>query len=129
LAVDDEPMILRAISSALSFAGFGVVVAGNGVAGLEAFSQTPEAVDLILADIAMPGLGGLEMCERIRKIRPDVPILLMTGYSPVVISSVANIRYPLIRKPFLLEDLIRAVRENIAPPPGVADSAADTAQG
>jgi DNA-binding NtrC family response regulator len=128
LAVDDEPMILRAISAALAFAGFSVIVAENGIAGLEAFSQSPKAIDLVLVDIAMPILGGLEMSERIRKIRPEIPILLMTAYSPLVISTVADIRYPLIRKPFLLDDLIRAVSENIEPP-SVANTTADSAQG
>jgi CheY-like chemotaxis protein len=53
LAVDDEPTVLRAITSILTTAGFGVVVAEHGVAGLEAFSRQPQAFDLVLADVVM----------------------------------------------------------------------------
>jgi two-component system response regulator HydG len=113
LGVDDEPMILRAITSALSMAGFGVVVAEHGLAGLEAFERSRDAIDLVLADVVMPLLGGIQMAERIRGIRPDVPIVLMTAYTDVVISRMTHVKYPILRKPFLLEDLVRTVKVNI----------------
>jgi len=116
LAVDDEPAILRAITSILTTAGFGVVGARHGVAGLEAFAKMPEAFNLVLADVVMPRLGGIAMADEIRHIRPDIPIILMTAFSGVTISKMANLKYPVIRKPFLPGDLMRIVFENIKTP-------------
>jgi len=92
-----------------------VIVAENGAAGLEAFLRAREEIDLVLTDIVMPGLDGLEMVERIKRIRADVPIILMTAYSDAVISTLDEVKYPLIRKPFLAQDLIQMVRDNLPP--------------
>ena len=55
---------------ALAMSGFRAIVAENGAAGLEAFSMAPDEIRLILADVMMPCMGGLEMAEQIRAIRP-----------------------------------------------------------
>ena len=115
LAVDDEAFALRSVTAALALGGFMVIVAENGAAGLEAFLRAREEIDLVLTDIVMPGLDGLEMVERIKRIRADVPIILMTAYSDAVISTLDEVKYPLIRKPFLAQDLIQMVRDNLPP--------------
>ena len=116
LVVDDEPAVLRFVTSVLAMAEFKVIVAENGAAGLEAFGEARNQIDLVLADVVMPFMGGLEMAAGIRAIRKNVPILLMTGYSDTVINALPDLEFPLIRKPFLPEDLIRAIWANIAPP-------------
>jgi DNA-binding NtrC family response regulator len=116
LVVDDEPTVLRSVTTALAMDGFRVMVAENGVAGLEAFMIAPDDVILVLTDIVMPAMNGLEMAEKIRAIRPHARILLMTGYSDAVLLTLSEPSLPLIRKPFLPDDLLRAVHRVLEPP-------------
>jgi DNA-binding NtrC family response regulator len=109
LVVDDEPTVLRSVTTALAMDGFRVMVAENGVAGLEAFLVAPDEIVLVLADVVMPVMNGLEMADKIRALRPATRILLMTGYSDAVILTLSQPALPLIRKPFLPDDLIRAI--------------------
>jgi DNA-binding response OmpR family regulator len=120
LVVDDEPMILRAASMALSMEGYQVVVAENGAAGLEQFLAAPESIELVLTDVMMPYLNGLELAERIRAVRPDTRVVLMTAYSDAVIVTMNGPKLPLLRKPFLPDELMRVVRANLAPPTATA---------
>jgi two-component system, cell cycle sensor histidine kinase and response regulator CckA len=116
LVVDDDPMVVRAITAALATEGYQVMVAQSGAAGLEIFLADPDAIDLVLSDVIMPFLNGIEMAKQITAARPGAPIVLMSGYSDAVITTLNEPRYPLIRKPFLTEDLIRVVQANITPP-------------
>ena len=116
LIVDDEPTVLRSVTTALAMAGYRVMVAENGVAGLEAFMVARDEIVLVLADVVMPTMNGLEMAEKIRGMAPQTRILLMTGYSDAALLSLSEPSLPLIRKPFLPDDLIRAVRRHLEPP-------------
>jgi two-component system, cell cycle sensor histidine kinase and response regulator CckA len=120
LVVDDEPMILRSASMALAMAGYQVIVAENGAAGLELFLAAPDSIALVITDVMMPLLNGLEMAQRIKAARPDARIILMSAYSDAVILTMDGPKYPLIRKPFLPEDLLRVVSANLAPPTATA---------
>jgi len=114
--VDDETTVLRCVTTALALHGFRVIVAENGVAGLEAFMLARDEIDLVLADVVMPAMNGLEMSEKIRALAPHMRILLMTGYSDAVILTLSQPSMPLIRKPFLPDDLLRAVQRQLQPP-------------
>jgi two-component system cell cycle sensor histidine kinase/response regulator CckA len=115
LAVDDEPIILRSVTAALAMAGLRVMIAENGIAGLEAFLHAADEIDLVLTDVVMPVMDGIAMVQAIRSRRPDVPVLLMTAYSDSVIGEVFSAKFPLIRKPFLPEDLVRTVNAYLEP--------------
>ena len=116
LVVDDEPAVLRTATTALAEAGFRVIVAEDGAAGLQAFANSADAIDLVVTDIVMPYMDGILMAEEIRSIRPDVPIVLMTAYSDVMVHGLPFLSGTLVRKPFLPDDLIWAVWEQLAPP-------------
>jgi len=116
LVVDDEPIVLRSVTAALAMAGYRVMVAENGVAGLDAFMSAPYEINLVLADVVMPFMSGTELAERIREIRPSAKIILMSGYSEAVILRKNGVKLPLLRKPFLPEDLVRVIRANLNPP-------------
>jgi CheY-like chemotaxis protein len=119
LVVDDDPLAVRAITAALALAGYQVVVVGNGVAGLETFLADPYAVDLVLADVMMPCLNGIEMADQMKAVRPGARIVLMSDAMTTTLNE-GEPKYPLIRKPFLTEDLIRVVQANIDPPTATA---------
>lgn len=113
LVVDDEPIILRLTSSVLGGAGFRVVVAEDGAAGLAAWNRRRSEITLVLADVMMPVMGGLEMARRMIEIDPRVKLLFMSGYSDVAEEVAVRQRFPFIRKPFLPEDLIRKVQQMV----------------
>jgi two-component system KDP operon response regulator KdpE len=76
LLVDDDPQVRRALRTTLTSAGYVVVEARTGEEAIEEV-QAEGAVDMVLLDLKMPGIGGLEACRRIRKIF-DVPILVIS---------------------------------------------------
>lgn len=80
LVVDDEPMALVLAKRAFSEAGFEVVTARSGFECLDLFRKRPHHFDLILLDLTMPFMSGEETFDRLRSIRPDVVVLLSTGF-------------------------------------------------
>ena len=113
LCVDDEPMLLRWCTIAIAEAGFRPVIAENGLAGLETFTQLQNEICLVLSDVMMPELNGVEMAQKILVIRPDTKILLMTGYTNEtdrLQGQFGIAEVPIIRKPFLASNLLQKIR-------------------
>lgn len=79
LVVDDEELYRRAIERVLRRVGYDVLMAPNAVEALQLISAEP--VDLVLCDIQMPGINGLELVRQIHDIEPDLPCIVMTGYN------------------------------------------------
>ena len=115
LVVDDEPEIRRMATLALSEAGFKAEVAEDGKSGLESFVKHRADISLVLTDVVMPIMDGLRMVEKILELEPEMKILFMTGYSDAQLEVLARTRFPLVRKPFLPLDLMRAIRAMLAP--------------
>lgn len=82
LVADDDASLLGMLREALGRRGFQVLTASDGRRALEIFQQTPDLQAVVL-DIKMPGLSGLEACRAMHSLRPEVPILLSTGFSEV----------------------------------------------
>ena len=80
LVVDDEPMALVLAERVLTEAGFEVVTARSGFECLDQFRKRPRHFDLILLDLTMPFMNGEETFTRLRSLRPDVVVLLSTGF-------------------------------------------------
>jgi DNA-binding response OmpR family regulator len=76
----------------------------------------PEPIDLVITDVVMPELGGTELAERLRRTRPEVVVLFMSGYTEdeLVRRGVADGRMLLLEKPFSPATLNRRVREALA---------------
>ena len=110
LCVDDEAIVLRACSIAVAVAGYRPVVAENGAAGLETFAQLRDEICLVLSDIIMPAVNGIDLAESILEIDPQAKILLMSGYSDAVLERQGRNRFPFIRKPFMYSMLIEKIR-------------------
>ncbi len=113
LVVDDEPAIVKWTSQVLTKLGYDVVGAENAQDALEKFSADPMGVDLVLTDQTMPGMTGLELSCAVRINRPDIPVVLCTGFSegmtPRTIQSygIAD----MVMKPMIAGELARIVRD------------------
>jgi CheY-like chemotaxis protein len=113
LVVDDEEEIVRVIGFILSDRGHTVVEAGNGqeaLAYLEKGQGTDRLPDLILSDVMMPLMDGLELCRQVRA-EPGfstIPVVLMSAArDPTKLDNVGNAAF--LRKPFEIEDLLATV--------------------
>lgn len=80
LFVDDEEEICQSARESLERYGYSVETAGSGLKAIELFKINPEIFDLVLTDMAMPKIDGLELSKTLKKIRPDIPIILCTGF-------------------------------------------------
>lgn len=110
LVVDDEIGVLRVASATLAAAGFQVVVAADGGAGLQMYDEHRHEICLVLCDVVMPVIGGVAVAEQILEKDPGMHILLMSGYSEIAEEVQARRKFPFLRKPFLPADLVRRVR-------------------
>jgi PAS domain S-box-containing protein len=131
LLVEDEIGVRRMLREGLSGAGFRVWEAGNGAEALELWNDAIEQVDLLVTDIVMPVLSGLKLADELRRRKPNLDVLFMSGHSEEVISR-QGVLHPgssLLLKPFLPAALVTKVREilgdrrNAAPPNGPAHQA------
>lgn len=84
MLVDDEEQVVQVTGEILKNLGYDVVGKTSAKEALELFASSPEEFDLVLTDLTMPGLTGLELSTRIKSIRADIPIVLFTGYSELV---------------------------------------------
>jgi PAS domain S-box-containing protein len=80
LVVDDEPTIRRTAKMALERYGYQVMVAKDGLMAVELFQDRPDDISLVLMDLTMPEMGGEEALRRLQGIRPDVRVILSSGY-------------------------------------------------
>jgi|GEM_PF-1522940 len=79
LVIDDEGAIVRLLQRALSRLGYRVTTFERGSEAIEAFKRSPDDFDLVLTDFTMPDLDGLRVAQALHALRPDMPILLMSG--------------------------------------------------
>ncbi len=81
LLVDDEKVVADVTCSMLRDLGYEVLVAYGGAEGVDLFARRSRDVDLVLLDMVMPGMGGVDVFDELRRIRPDVAVVLFSGYS------------------------------------------------
>jgi PAS domain S-box-containing protein len=84
LLIDDEAPVLAAIAEVLSRLGYEAVSFSDSHAALAAFEATPERFDVVVTDETMPGLTGTELARALRSHRPDLPIVLVSGYTGAI---------------------------------------------
>jgi two-component system, cell cycle sensor histidine kinase and response regulator CckA len=90
-----------------------VLQATNGVEALEICNLYVGPIDLVVTDVVMPEMGGGELAERLREVRPDTPVLMVSGYAEdaVLRHGIAESRSWFLEKPFTPDALVRKVRE------------------
>ena len=113
LVVEDEVMVRRMTTAMLDALGFTVLAAGTWREAEALCTRNDTPIDLLLTDVVMPGLSGKELRDRIRRIRPRIKVLFMSGYTTNVIvhHGVLEEGVHFIHKPFGMNDLARAVRD------------------
>jgi DNA-binding response OmpR family regulator len=109
LIAEDESMIRGLIVDALTEAGYTVIEASNGTEAL-ALLDRPDHVTLIVTDINMPGLNGIDMARAVRRDKPDLPILFASARGDLLGDSDLARPYNVISKPFRLDELVRRVQ-------------------
>jgi two-component system cell cycle sensor histidine kinase/response regulator CckA len=114
LLAEDEPGVRRLTRRLLERGGYKVVDAENGAKALEVAGQLDE-IHLLLSDITMPKMDGIALARNLRAQRPEVRVLLMSGYPDPDAQGLAEkeFRNPILNKPFTLEQLLAAVRKAI----------------
>ena len=121
MVVDDEPAVRLVALKALRAAGLQVIEAADGPTGLLAYREHATDINLVLLDLTMPGLSGEETLRQLRALTPDLPVIVMSGYSEAETrgrcASLGVSGY--LAKPFEISDLVTRLRpylDQLAPP-------------
>ena len=113
LLVDDDPDVRAVAAAMLIDAGHIVIEAGSGGAALECLDRNKPAIDMMIADIAMPGMSGIELARAALLNRPDLPILFVTGFADTVGFDEAA-SATVLQKPFRSDDLAAKMAQVLA---------------
>jgi CheY-like chemotaxis protein len=106
LVVEDDTAVREFVCSALNEIGYSALAAEGGRAGLELLGQRAD-IGLVLTDVVMPGVDGTALARTARAVRPDLPIVFMTGYAPDGLEDGALV----LAKPFTAAELAAKLRE------------------
>lgn len=104
LVVDDEEMNTTLLGKMIKHLGYDVTVTTESLKALEMFNKQPEKFDLILADQTMPNLLGSELCKKVKKVRPKIPFVIITG--------TANMDFGILKEAGIKEVILKPVRLN-----------------
>src|SRR5215467_8732307 len=123
LVVDDESAVQDTLGVLLETEGYRVATVGSGEEALARIEE--QEFDVIVADVVMPGLSGLEVLERSRELRPHAAVILMTGHATVemAIEALRKGACDYLQKPFVLHDLARCVQRLLRRPAGSEEAA------
>jgi PAS domain S-box-containing protein len=111
LTVDDDPLVALNTSALLEELGHKVYSASSGMRALEILCRE-ESIDLLITDQVMPGMTGAELASKIRAEKPELPVILATGYAELPLGEAEGI--PRLAKPFRQQDLVEAIADAVA---------------
>jgi CheY-like chemotaxis protein len=108
LLVEDEPAVRQLFLTALTRAGYRVYEARNGQEALKMFDQYGDSIDLLLTDLRMPYMGGVELAQHLRARRKSLKLIAISGYAG---NTEDELTSDFLAKPFSRDDLLAKVRE------------------
>jgi two-component system response regulator HydG len=110
LVVDDEGSLLLTLAANLELEGFEVVGAESAADALEIL-RTGGPIEMVLSDIRMPGMNGVELFREIRRLCPDIPVVLMTAFAveDLVRAGIHEGAFAVLSKPFRMEDAVETL--------------------
>jgi PAS domain S-box-containing protein len=116
--VDDEAILLKTMGLMLERLGYAVESFSNPEEALKRFKESPESVDLLLTDMTMPEMDGLALTEAVLAIRPELPVIISSGYSERLTGEDLSIfkTVTTLSKPFDSSDLANALRKSLSGP-------------
>jgi two-component system, cell cycle sensor histidine kinase and response regulator CckA len=114
LVVDDEPLVRNVVQMTLIHAGYHVLTASDGAEAVDVSRTYPGPIDLVVSDVKMPNITGLELAAMIVKERTGIHVLLMTGKSSGAIPP--HLLPDLLRKPFFPKQLLERIHQVLAEP-------------
>ncbi len=111
LVIDDEPSVRRIAKVALEREGLDVIVAANGCDGIDAFTAHRDRISAVLLDLTMPGMSGVEVLGRLKKVRKDIKVVISSGYNEAeVVGLFGGARLSgFIQKPYTASALARKI--------------------
>lgn len=122
LFVEDEAFVRSAAAEVLESAGYRVIIAASAAEALQAFRNCSAPIDLLVADVVLPGMNGRKLAEHLEALHPDARILLISGYpEQLALCEVSSGNGKFLAKPFSIHSLLRAVRDALdqaTPAPG-----------
>ena len=115
LLVDDNKTVLETGRDVLEGLGYQVITAEDGLEAIEIYAEQKDKIDLIILDVVMPRLGGMEALQSIREMNPDVKAFFATGYDKLSTLGVRgkNIDEKVISKPFAVSELSQLIRKTL----------------
>ncbi len=113
LLVEDDPDIQLMMTMVLQDAGYTLIVARDGEEGVALFETHSSSIALVIADIMMPKMKGRQFQEHVRRLRPDIKVLVVSGYQEIDLKrrDLLEARSTFLQKPFDLDELVAKVRE------------------
>jgi signal transduction histidine kinase/ActR/RegA family two-component response regulator len=119
LVVEDDPTVRALIGRGLREYGYDALEAADGAAAVQLCARHPGPIHLLVTDVVMPEVSGRELMEQLAGIRPELRVLLMSGYTDdaIVRHGVVGLDVPFLQKPFTPEELARKIREVLDAPP------------
>lgn len=117
LIVEDDPSLSEALTDTLEIAGYRTIAAGDGAEALVRLAESP--VRLVISDVQMPKVNGMNLLERIKADYPEIPVLLMTAYGTIenAVQAMRTGACDYLVKPFAAEALVEHVARRILPRP------------
>ena len=111
LFIDDEKASVQVWGLALKVEGFNVTGYSDSLEALDVFRESPETFDIIITDQRMPNLTGVELTRKARQIRPDIPVILSTGWNDSINENQAkDMGIEIMSKPLEMKDLLKLIR-------------------
>ncbi len=113
LLVDDQDLVRKMIGTILKRLGFSILEAADGIEGLELFAQHREEIRCVITDLTMPGMNGWEIFTALKKIQPNLPVILVSGYDEAQAMEWFDSEKPqaFLRKPFSKAELEKALNK------------------
>jgi DNA-binding NtrC family response regulator len=113
LVVDDDPTVRHVVALSLQSHGYRVLEAANGPEAIGICRRHDGAIQLLLTDVVMPGMNGLELARQVMDMRPEVRVIVMSGIvdNTIILNSTLKPTTPFFHKPFSMEELATTVRE------------------
>ena len=114
LVVEDAEAVRKLVCAMLANGGYQYLEAGDGEEALQLVEDRPQSFHLVLTDIVMPGMNGVELARHLNRIRPEVRVVFMSGYADDPLMEKIDRDALLLSKPFTAATLLDAIRHSLS---------------